>query len=94
MNGVSLSCRRCIKARSGIHAQKAITQRLETVGTKGIAGVRTNVSLKTTLTMLEGLILASPLTFRRCFGRRVAELFKGEAQRLAWSGVTGVKGVE
>ena len=37
--------------------------------------------------MLEGLIPASSLTSRRCFGRRFAELFKGEDQRLAWSGV-------
>ena len=80
------------QGRWGIHAQKVITQRLETVGTKWIAGVRTNFSLKTTLTMLEGLISASLLTSRRCFGRRFSELFKpeGEAQRLAWSGLKGV----
>ena len=72
-------------------AQKAIAQRLETVGTKWIAGVWINFSRETTLTMLEGPILASSLTYRRCFGRRFAELFKGEDQQLAWSGIEAGK---
>ena len=65
-------------SRLGTDAQKAITQRLETVGTKWTAAV-----WETTLTMLEGPIPASSLTSRRCFGTRFPELFKGE---LAWSG--------
>ena len=71
--------------RLGTNAQKAISQRLETVGTKWIAGVRTNFSLM----MLEGPYPATSLTSRRSFGRRLAELFKGEDKQLAWSGVEG-----
>ena len=40
--------------RLGTDAQKAITRRLESVGTKRIPGVRANFSLETTLTMREG----------------------------------------
>ena len=40
--------------------------------------------------MLKGLIPASSLNSRRCFGRRFAELFKGEDQQLTWCGVEGV----
>ena len=78
------------QGRSGTDAQKTITQRLETVGTKWIAGVRrtvrSNFLLETILMMLEGLITASLLTSRRCFGRFFAELIKEEDQQLAWSG--------
>ena len=77
------------QGRSGIDTQTAITQRLEMVGTKWIAGVWTSFSLETTLTMLESPIPASSLTSRRCFGRRFAELFKGEDQKMAWSGIEG-----
>ena len=77
--------RRCINADQGLRtdAQKVITQRRETVETKRMA------SVETTLTMLVGLIPASSLTSRRNFGRRFAELLKGEDQPLAWSGVEG-----
>ena len=69
-----------------VFAQMAIAPRLETVGTKWMAGIWTKFSPETTLTMLQGPILASSLTSMRCFGKRFAELFEGEDQQLAWSG--------
>ena len=83
------TCRVAARILCAIVRKAANAQRLETVGTKRIAGVRTKFSLETTLTMLEGPISASSLTSRRCFGRRFAELFKGEDQQLAWSGIEG-----
>ena len=66
------------QGRLGTDSPKAITQRLETVGTKWIAGLWTNFSLETTLMMQEGPIPASSQTSRRCFGRLFAEMFKAE----------------
>ena len=77
------TCRVAARILCAIVRKAANAQRLETVGTKWIAGIRTNFSLKSTLTMLLGPIPASSLTSRRWFWRRFPELFKGEDQQLA-----------